>query len=206
MWISTYSFPTCIITPVAFRSSICLPREKIKRQLYKVISHIFLFQSYLIWNYSKIILWLLQKQGHQVLIQNKIKHAILILCAFHCVQKNRLTIIRRLLSCDILVSVDLEGRSITPSWRLLKLISFADFQTKTSCRLWTKLTSQKCLKNYNILTSDSPKGGISIDREWDERGINHGSTGWFSKLCRHLSLLETDCQRSWQPFKSLKWR
>lgn len=47
---------------------------------------------------------------------------------------------------------------------------------------------------------------ISIDREWDERGINRGSTGWFSKLCRHLSLLETDCQRSWQPFKSLKWR
>lgn len=118
------------------------------------------------------------------------------------VQKNCLTIIRSLLSCDTLVSVDLEGRSIKPSWRLLKLISFADFQTKTSCRLWTKFTSQKCLKNYNILASDSSKGGISIDREWDERGIYHGSTGWFSKLCRCSSLLETDCQWSWQPFKA----
>lgn len=79
----------CIITPVTFRSCICLPREKIKRQLYEVIPYNFLFQSYLIWNYSKIVLWLLQKQGHHVLIQNtnKIKHVIFILCAFQCAEE-----------------------------------------------------------------------------------------------------------------------
>ena len=54
----------CIITPVTFRSCICLPREKIKRQLYEVIPYNFLFQN-----------------------TNKIKHVIFILCAFQCAEE-----------------------------------------------------------------------------------------------------------------------
>lgn len=48
--------------------------------------------------------------------------------------------------------------------QLLKLISFANFQTKAHYGLWIKLIFQECLKNYNILTSGSVKGGISIDQ------------------------------------------
>lgn len=102
------------------------------------------------------------------------------------------------MSCGILVSHwSRKGGQLHLPDIVTKINFFCKFSSKNTLWIVDQINFSGISKNYNILTSDSLNGGISID----QRGRWKRDTPWlyrirFSKLCGRLSL-EIDCLKLW---------